>query len=79
MVAERGDSEVGRVGLRFRFWRREDERTGFADSSSAFMPRPMTSNPSSSLSSLPSSFPWPGFFFFFSFPEIANSSSSEGK
>ena len=76
MVAERGDREGGRVGLRFRFWRREEVRMGLADSSFAFMPRPMTSNPSS----LPSPFPGScSFFFFFFFPAIANSSSSEGK
>ena len=72
VVAERGDREVGRVGLRFRFWRREEVRMGFADSSFLFIPMPMTSklSPSSSSSC---------FCFFFSFPAIASSSSEEGK
>ena len=80
-MAERGEREGGRVGVMFRFWRREEVRMGLADNSFAFRPRPMTSKPSSSLSSsLPSLFPGPCCFFFsFSFPAIAKSSSSEGK
>ena len=75
-MASKGAREGGRVGLRFRFWREEDARIGFADSSLLFIPKPMTSNPSPS--PLPSAFPRL-FFFVFSFPAIANSSSSEGK
>lgn len=64
--------------MRFRFWRREEVRMWLEDSSALFIPRPMTSKSFPS-SSLPSWFPGSGFFFFFSFPAIAKSSSLVGK
>ena len=75
-MASKGAREGGRVGLMFRFWRREDERMGLASSSFLFIPNPMTANPSPS----PSAYSFPGpCFFLLSFPAMANSSSSEGK
>lgn len=43
VVASRRVREEGMVGLRLRFWRREEDRIGLEESSFLFMPRPMTS------------------------------------